>query len=115
MSIVLEATQALILFRKGEHEAGRAKYNHAISTAKKSGKSSLEALALVFLGQEELDAGTPEAKDAIAKALTAVRKLPHTQLDTRIAMAKLLANADENEKATGAGSPPKDNTIPASD
>lgn len=115
MSIVLEATQALILFRKGEHEAGRVKYNNAVSTAKKSGKSSLEALALVFLGQEELDAGTPEAKNAIAKALTAVRKLPHTQLDTRIAMAKLLASADEVEEATGQGAPPKEKTLPASD
>lgn len=87
--IVLTATQGLIQFRSGEVLAGRSSYEDAIARAKRAGRVSEHAMALVFLAREEIDAGTDRATAAASEAEAAVRKLSKANKDTRIAMARL--------------------------
>lgn len=95
---ILTATDGLIHFRKGEVSQGREKYEYAIEQARKGGRISQEAMALVFLAREEFDARTDVADQTIKRAEEAVKRITHNNLDTRIAMARLLMAVDERKK-----------------
>lgn len=95
MDVTLTATAGLLHFRKGETSQGRLKYSEAISKAKRAGRQGQEAMGLVFLAREELDAGTNLAGEAIKRAEQAVKRLPKSNNDTILAMARLKIEADK--------------------
>jgi tetratricopeptide (TPR) repeat protein len=95
MDVTLTATVGLLHFRKGETNQGRLKYIEAISKAKRAGRQGQEAMGLVFLAREELDAGTDLAGEAIKRAEQAVKRLPKSHNDTFLAMARLKTEADK--------------------
>jgi hypothetical protein len=102
MDVTLTATAGLLHFRKGETTLGRLKYLEAISEAKKAGRQGQEAMGLVFLAREELDAGTDLAADAIKRAEQAVKRLPKSNNDTFLAMARLNVEADKKYRMSDA-------------
>lgn len=53
------ATEGLIRFRQGQHEAGRSLYEAALAMAKRMKHSALENLAVAYWAREELIAGGP--------------------------------------------------------
>lgn len=103
MAVVLDATEGLILFRKGEVVQGRRKYLDAIDAARRAGRIGQEGMARVFLAREELDAKTDLAQAAIQEAEASVKKLSHRHADTYIAMSKLMAEAAKVGQAGVAG------------
>jgi tetratricopeptide (TPR) repeat protein len=98
---ILTATDGLIHFRKGEAIQGREKYEAAIAQARKGGRISQEAMALVFLAREEFDARTEVADQAIKRAEESVKRVVNNNLDTRIAMARLLMAVEKRKEDSG--------------
>lgn len=101
LDVTLTATAGLLHFRKGETALGRQKYLEAIADAKKAGRQGQEAMGLVFLAREELDAGTDLADEAIQRAEQAVKRLPKSHNDTYLAMARLKVEEDKKKKEAG--------------
>jgi Tfp pilus assembly protein PilF len=67
--ITVAATEGLVFFRRGQPEAGRARYLEAISLASKESRLRYEALARLILAREELHAGMPQAVERARAAL----------------------------------------------
>ena len=98
MDVTLTATTGLLHFRKGEIAQGRLKYQEAIADAKKAGRQGQEAMGLVFLAREELDAGTELADEAIKRAQQVVKRLPKAHNDTFLAMARLNVESERRKR-----------------
>lgn len=95
---ILTATDGLIHFRKGEVAQGRGKYESAIEQAHKAGRFFQEAMALVFLAREEFDANTDVADQAVQRASDTVKRVAPNQLDTQIALERLLMAVEKRKE-----------------
>jgi len=67
--IVLIATQGLINFRRGFHEAGRGDYRLAIESAKRHRLHRTAAIASIYLAREEVLSKSGEVERAIQAAI----------------------------------------------
>ncbi len=67
--ITVRATQGLVMFRKGEPNAGRLLYEEAITRARDCSLQKYLALACIHLAREELAAQSPEAVGAVYRAI----------------------------------------------
>lgn len=75
LSATVRATHGLVLFRSGEHAAGRGLYLDAVSDLHRLGQKRSSALASLFRAREEILADTSEVDTAMAEAREACGKL----------------------------------------
>jgi tetratricopeptide (TPR) repeat protein len=76
LGIVLTATEGLLDFRRGRHNAGRSRYEEAIRQAERGGvlgSQHLATLARLHLAREELVANTTKAMSALKAGADALR------------------------------------------
>lgn len=93
--VALTATEGLVLFREGNSQLGKAKYEEAIKLAHRIGRKGygngdvLAAIALLNLAREEKLAKLPSAKSTLARASDVAYKYQN-DAPSILALAKLL-------------------------
>ena len=93
--ILLKATRGMLMFRKGDYAEGRALYLGAVDQAHSDSQWKYEAMAMLYLAQEEILARQPTKEHTLAGAEKLARK--QRDLDVLYLLERVLSMGERTK------------------